>query len=135
MDTLTTRSTTTPVAGEPPKAAPAGLRPGVLQFAIRDKAALHAAYMSFVEGGGLFVPTTRPAQLGDDVFAIVSLPDDPAKLPISGKVCWLTPAGVPGRQQGIGMRFASNEAGEQAKARIEKLLTGAMGSSRATHTL
>jgi len=135
MDTLTTRSTSTMVAGEAAKPAPAGLRPSVLQLAIRDKAALYAAYMSFVEGGGLFVPTTRPAQLGDDVFAIVALPDDSAKLPVPGKVCWVTPAGVPGRQQGIGMRFAPNEAGEQARARIEKLLSGSMGSARATHTL
>lgn len=121
-------STTTAVAD-------AGLRPSVLQLAIRDKAALHAAYMSFVHGGGLFVPTARAAQLGDDVFAIVSLPDDPAKLPVPGKVCWVTPAGVPGRQQGIGMRFATNEAGEQARSRIEKLLSGSLSSTRPTHTL
>jgi type IV pilus assembly protein PilZ len=115
--------------------ADAGLRPSILQLAIRDKAALHAAYMGFVDGGGLFVPTSRAAQLGDDVFAIVSLPDDPAKLPVPGKVCWITPAGVPGRQQGIGMRFATNEAGEQARSRIEKLLSGSLSSTRPTHTL
>jgi type IV pilus assembly protein PilZ len=125
-------ATTTPttIAG-----SDAGLRPSVLQLAIRDKGALHAAYMSFVQGGGLFVPTTRAAQIGDDVFAIVSLLDDPAKLPIPGKVCWITPAGVPGRQQGIGMRFAANEAGEQARLRIEKLLSGSLASTRPTHTI
>ena len=40
-------------AGQP---ARAGARPGVVQLAIREKAALYAAYMPFVEGGGLFVP-------------------------------------------------------------------------------
>ena len=129
-------STPTSQSGPPTAtSADAGLRPSVLQLAIRDKAALHAAYMGFINGGGLFVPTTRSAQLGDDVFAIVSLLDDPAKLPIPGKVCWITPAGVPGRQQGIGMRFAANEAGEQARVRIEKLLTGSLGSTRPTHTI
>jgi type IV pilus assembly protein PilZ len=135
MDTLSARTTPVASASEAPKPPAAGLRPSVLQLAIRDKAALYSAYMGFVEGGGLFVPTTRPAQLGDDVFAIVALPDDSAKLPVPGKVCWVTPAGVPGRQQGIGMRFAANEAGEQARARIEKLLSGTMNSARATHTL
>lgn len=112
-----------------------GLRPSVLQLAIRDKGALHAAYMRWISGGGLFVPTTRAAQLGDDVFAIVTLLGDPAKVPVPGKVCWITPAGVPGRQQGIGMRFAANEAGEQARIRIEKLLTGSLSSTRPTHTI
>lgn len=115
--------------------ADTGLRPSVLQLAIRDKTALHAAYMSWISGGGLFVPTTRAAQLGDDVFAIVTLLDDPAKVPVPGKVCWITPAGVPGRQQGIGMRFAASEAGEQARIRIEKLLTGSLASTRPTHTI
>jgi type IV pilus assembly protein PilZ len=129
-------TTSTSQAAPPPAAMPdAGLRPSILQLAIRDKAALHAAYMGFIDGGGLFVPTNRAAQLGDDVFAIVSLPDDQARLPIPGKVCWITPAGVPGRQQGIGMRFANNEAGEQARMRIEKLLTGSLTSTRPTHTL
>ena len=35
-------------------------RPGVLSLAIKEKAALYAAYMPWVVGGGLFVPTTRP---------------------------------------------------------------------------
>ena len=95
-----------------------GPRPSVIQLSIREKAALYAAYMSFVEGGGLFVPTTRSAQLGDEVYAILTLMDEPAKVPIPGKVCWITPAGVPGRQQGIGIQFARNETGEQARIKI-----------------
>ncbi len=112
-----------------------GLRPSVLQLSIRDKAALYSAYMSHIARGGLFVPTPRAARLGDDVFAIVSLPDDPAKLPIPGKVCWITPSGVPGRPQGIGIQFAANDAGEQARLRIEKILGSALGSDRPTSTL
>lgn len=112
-----------------------GLRPSVLQLSIRDKAALYSAYMSHIARGGLFVPTPRAARLGDDVFAIVSLPDDPAKLPIPGKVCWITPSGVPGRPQGIGIQFAANDAGEQARLRIEKILGSALSSDRPTSTL
>ena len=41
------------------EAGTAGPRPSVIQVSIREKAALYAAYMSFVDGGGLFVPTTH----------------------------------------------------------------------------
>lgn len=110
-------------------------RPSVMSLSIKEKAALYAAYMRFVDGGGLFIPTTRPAHLGDEIYAILTLMDEPNKVPIPGKVCWVTPAGVPGRQQGIGIQFAKNEAGEQARTTIEALLSGALKSARPTHTI
>lgn len=115
--------------------APSVSRPSVMSLSIKEKAALYAAYMRFVDGGGLFIPTTRPAHLGDDIYAIVSLMDEPNKVPIPGKVCWITPAGVPGRQQGIGVQFARNEAGEEARRVIEGMLSGALKSTRPTHTI
>lgn len=118
-----------------PAIGAAGPRPSVMSLAIKEKAALYAAYMRFVDGGGLFIPTTRPAQLGDEVYAIVTLLDDPTKVPVPGKVCWITPPGVPGRQQGIGIQFAKNETGEQARRIIENLLSGALKSARPTHTI
>lgn len=121
------------IPGPPNGAAPP--RPSVMSLAIKEKAALYAAYMRFVDGGGLFIPTTRPAQLGDEVYAIVTLLDDPTKVPVPGKVCWITPPGVPGRQQGIGIQFAKNETGEQARRIIENLLSGALKSARPTHTI
>ncbi len=116
-------------------AGAAGPRPSVMSLAIRDKASLYAAYMSFVDGGGLFIPTTRPARLGDEVYALLTLMDEPGRLPVPGTVCWITPAGVPGRPQGIGVRFASNDAGEQARNRIETLLGGMLKADRPTHTI
>ncbi len=110
-------------------------RPSVLSLSIKEKAALYAAYMPFIKGGGLFVPTARPAKLGDEVFALVGLMDDPNKIPIPGKVVWISPAGTPSRPQGIGIQFAANEAGEQARARIENLIGGALKAARPTHTL
>ena len=112
-----------------------GPRPSVMSLSIKEKAALYASYMRFIDGGGLFVPTTRPAQLGDEIYAILTVMEEPTKIPIPGKICWITPAGVPGRQQGIGIQFAKNEAGEQARARIETLLSGALQSARPTHTI
>ncbi|MCD6734059.1 MAG: PilZ domain-containing protein [Burkholderiaceae bacterium] len=120
-------------ADAPARSAPA--RPGVVQLAIREKAALYAAYMPFIDGGGLFVPTTRSVHLGDELYLILSLMDDPNKLSVTGKVVWITPTGTPGRQQGLGVQFAKDDAGAQARARIENLLGGALKANRPTHTI
>ena len=37
----------------------------VLTLTIQNKSVLHGAYMSFLQNGGLFVPTTRPYRLGE----------------------------------------------------------------------
>lgn len=128
-------ATNTSPGPAPVSADAGGHRPSVLSLTIKEKAALYAAYMPFVKGGGLFVPTTRPAKLGDEIFALVSLLDDPNKLPIPGRIVWITPAGTPGRAQGIGIQFSGNEAGEQARARIENLIGGTLKAARPTHTL
>ena len=64
-----------------PKTAipPAGVaRPGVLSLNIREKAALYAAYMPFLKGGGIFIPTSRSYVLGEDV-TLVSSAEETAK--------------------------------------------------------
>jgi type IV pilus assembly protein PilZ len=111
-------------------------RPSVLSLAIKEKAALYAAYMPFLKNGGMFVPTTKPYKIGDEIYLILSLMDDPNKYPIAGKVAWITPAGANNsKAQGIGVHFPADEAGQRAKLRIEEILGAALRSSRATHTL
>jgi type IV pilus assembly protein PilZ len=114
-------------------AAPA--KPGVLSLAIREKAALFAAYMPFVKGGGLFVPTSRPFKMGEEVFMLLTLLDDPHKLKIVGKVIWLTPQTVNNKPQGMGIQFNDKDGGIEAKKRIETILGAALKSSRPTHTI
>jgi type IV pilus assembly protein PilZ len=116
-------------------AAKVAPRPSVISLSIREKGALYAAYMPFVENGGLFVPTQRPAQLGDDLYVILTLMDDPAKVAIPGKVAWITPAGTTGRQQGIGIQFSRTDASMQARAKIEDLLGSTLKSSRPSNTV
>ena len=82
----------------------AGARPAVLSLSIKEKAALYAAYMPYLKNGGIFVPTTRPYQLGDDVYLILTLLDDSTRIPVAGKVVWVSPAA--GRQQDSGHRRA-----------------------------
>lgn len=111
-------------------------RPSVLSLAIKEKAALYAAYMPFLANGGMFVPTQKAYKLGDEIYLILTLMDDPNKYPIAGKVAWITPAGANNNKaQGIGVHFPSDESGQRARARIEEILGAALRSSRATHTL
>jgi len=111
-------------------------RPGVLSLNIREKAALYAAYMPFLKGGGIFIPTSRVYQLGEEVFMLLSLMDDPQRIAVQGKVVWITPEGVQGnRTQGIGVQFTPDDTGASARATIERLLGETLASNRPTHTM
>ena len=111
-------------------------RPGVLSLNIREKAALYAAYMPYLKGGGIFIPTNRQYQLGEEVFMLLSLMDDPQRIAVQGKVVWVTPDGVQGnRTQGIGVQFTNDDTGASARATIEKILAESLASNRPTHTM
>ncbi len=53
-----------------------GVRQGILSLAIKDKGALYSAYMPYVKGGGIFIPTPKRYSLGDEVFLLLTLMDD-----------------------------------------------------------
>lgn len=111
-------------------------RPSVLSLAIKEKAALFTAYMPFLKNGGIFVPTNKSYKLGDEIYLILTLLDDPNKFPIAGKVAWVTPPGAGNnKSQGIGVHFPDDETGTRLRLRIEELLGAAIRSSRPTHTI
>ncbi len=111
-----------------------GGRNGILSLTIKDKAVLYSAYMPFLSNGGLFVPTNKAYKIGDEVFMLLTLIDEPEKIPIAGKVVWVTPKGAQGnRTAGIGVQFSEQDAA--ANAKIENHLAGALGSDRPTHTM
>ena len=113
-----------------------GSRPSVLSLNITSKSALYAAYMPLLRNGGIFIPTARSYALGDEVFMLLALMEDPSKLPIAGSVVWITPAGAQNsKAQGIGVQFNNDESGVDARRKIEVLLGGVMQSTRPTHTL
>ena len=113
-----------------------GARQGILSLVVKDKAALYNAYMPYIRQGGLFVPTPRRYFIGDEVFLLLTLPDSSERLPVAGKVCWVTPAGAQGnRTAGIGVQFADTAEGENVKGRIETLLAGSLNADKATHTM
>ncbi len=110
-------------------------RQGILSLTIKDKSALYAAYMPFVKNGGLFIPTPKAYQVGDEVFMLLTLMDELEKIPIAGKIVWITPVGAQGnRASGIGVQFSDQDQGT-ARNKIETYLAGALKADRATHTM
>jgi type IV pilus assembly protein PilZ len=107
---------------------------GILSLTIKDKAVLYAAYMPYVNNGGLFIPTNKSYSIGDEVFVLLNLMDEPEKIPVAGKVIWITPKGAQGnRSAGIGIQFADEAS--IALHKIETHLAGMVESERPTHTM
>jgi type IV pilus assembly protein PilZ len=123
-------------AANPAAHSAASARPSVIQLAIKEKAALYAAYIPLFADGGLFIPSTRDYKLGDDVYVLLSLPDDPQRYPVAGKVAWVTPPrAAANRTQGVGVRFPSDEKSRMLKIKIEEILGGHLASERPTQTI
>lgn len=111
-----------------------GASNGILSLTIKDKAVLYAAYMPFLEHGGLFIPTGKTYSLGDEVFMLLNLMEEVEKIPVAGKVVWLTPKGAQGnRAAGIGVQFSNMD--DTASKKIETYLAGSLDSDRPTHTM
>jgi len=125
-----------PAIGAMPNGVGGGGRPAVLSLSIKEKAALYAAYMPYLKNGGIFVPTNRPYNIGDEVYLILTLLEDPTRLPVAGKVVWISPSGGgASKTPGIGVHFPADESGIMARRRIEDALGAALRSSRPTHTI
>jgi type IV pilus assembly protein PilZ len=112
-------------------------RPSVMQLMFREKAALYAAYIPILAHGGVFVPTTRDYKLGDDIYLLLTLPDDPQRYPVAGKVAWVTPRNAAGgRTQGVGVCFPKDEKTNLLKLKIEEVLGATqMQSAKPTQTI
>lgn len=110
-------------------------RQGVISLAIKDKAMLHASYMPFVKSGGIFIPTEKPFELGDEVFLLLTLMDDPERFAITGKVVWINYRTTPGgRQMGVGVQFGGME-GANLQKKIDALLAGYLRADQPTNTM
>ncbi len=110
-------------------------RQGILSLTIKDKNALYAAYMPFVTNGGLFIPTSRQYEIGEEVFMLLNLMEETERLPVAGNIVWITPAGAEGyRATGVGVQFSDQDAG-MARNKIENYLAGALELDKPTHTM
>jgi type IV pilus assembly protein PilZ len=115
--------------------AEAASRQGILTISIKDKSALYAAYMPFVINGGLFIPTNRDYEMGQEIFLLLNLMDEAERLPIVGKIIWKTPPRSGSyKSSGIGVQFTDQD-GIIARNKIETYLAGALSSDRSTYTM
>lgn len=107
---------------------------GMLTLSIRDLGILYSHYMPFIRNGGLFIPTQRAYNLGDEIFVLLQLMNEPERIPVVGKVILLTPLlAEHQRSQGVGIQFDAEE-GQLIRARIETYLAGYEGSAQPTQT-
>ena len=110
-------------------------RHGILTVSIKDKSALYAAYMPFIINGGLFIPTNRDYEMGQEVFLLLNLMEETERLPIAGKVIWKTPPRSGSyKSSGVGVQFSDQDGGK-ARNKIETYLAGALESDRSTYTM
>ena len=112
------------------------IRPSVVSLNISSKSALYASYMPMIRHGGLFIPTSKEYKLGDQVYMLLQIMNEPNKFPVAGQVIWITPAHAQGgKAQGVGVQFSDDDAGRNLKSVIERILGPHLGSTRATHTI
>ena len=120
---------TKPLSGPAP-------RPSIVQLVIKEKSDLYAAYIPLFKEGGIFVSTHLDYKLGDDIYLLLTLPEETQRHPVTGKVAWITPAHAAGNQpQGIGLTFPLDEKSRLLKARIEEILGAHLASNRPTSTI
>lgn len=111
-------------------------RQGILSLAIKDKGSLYSAYISFMEGGGIFIPTNKDYHLGNEVFILLTLMDETEKMPVVGHVAWINPKGASTHVvPGIGVQFQQDNDGKAVRNKIEAYLGGSLKSDRMTHTM
>ena len=136
MSEPSSRSPAAAGASAATSASAAMARPSVIQLVFRETGALYAAYMPLFAEGGLFVPTTREYKLGEDIYLLLSLPEDPQRYPVAGKVGWITPANASGgRTQGVGVKFPTDEKTRALKQKIEETLGTMLSSAKPTQTI
>jgi len=111
-----------------------GVRNGILNLTLRDQVDLYACYMPFINNGGLFIPTRRFYVLGDEVFLLLDLMGEPEKIPLTGKVVWVSPKGLGGnRRQGVGIQL--DDSHSQLIGKIETYLAGMLTAKTPTYTM
>ena len=109
---------------------------GLLSLQIKDKRELYSAYMPYVKGGAIFVPTPKRYHLGDEVFLMVSFLEDKSRLPVVGKVVGVSPMGqMGGRRPGVGVQLSDAAENNEIRHKIETLLAGMLDSDNPTHTM
>ena len=121
-----------------PNAAAESAPSRVLQLRLESKPVIYASYMSFLEYGGVFLPTDDKFEMGEEILLVLELVGlgKTEKIFIKTNVCWINAnPSASGRPKGIGLAFGSDESGLKAKTIFENILSGLLHNERPTYTL
>ena len=90
----------------------------LLQLEIQNKVFLHSHYMPFIKDGGIFIPTEQEFHFEQQVVMLLRFIDKGKKLPISGRVVWISPKSGRGSSvtPGVGLQFAGDNRKDIQKA-------------------
>mgnify|MGYP000962323408 CR=1 FL=1 len=101
------------------------LKQGVIKINIDDLKDLYQYYMPYVDGCGIFVPTTEAYNLEQEVFVFLKLPGDLGKFAASGRFVWLNPPKKASRRiPGVGVQLRGKEA-----PRIREIIEAGLGKA------
>ncbi|EIJ41269.1 Tfp pilus assembly protein PilZ [Beggiatoa alba B18LD] len=107
----------------------------MLTLHVKDELTLYNSYLPFLKRGGLFFPTDKKYELGEEVFLKLTLLNDEGTTPVAGKVAWINPKGAPGgRPAGIGVHFNEMDNGK-TRERIEQAIVAMLKSEKPTYTM
>ena len=107
---------------------------GLIQANISDRATLQASYMPYIQGGGLFIASKQAVKMGEEVFVLASRPNQSQKIPLTGKVIWISYKHTGLKPQGFAIQLAG-EKGNYYRMEAEKFLAGSMSSDLPSFTM
>lgn len=111
------------------------VRSPVIPFVIKDKNSLYASYMPFLQEGGLFIATQHHYTMGQEVLVLLTLMDEPEKIPLIGQVIWKTPSNASHHYMaGIGLQFNQHDSAI-IRSKIEFYLNDFSATQDLTYTL
>ncbi|MDR3476503.1 MAG: PilZ domain-containing protein [Gammaproteobacteria bacterium] len=105
----------------------------VIPYEIKDPLELNLAFIPFIMGGGLFIPSFDSYALGELLSVDLQLPGKVEVLRIEGKVVWITPSNALHHVlPGIGIQFIGSNA-QSVKSKIEAHLDKSMQAGGYTY--
>jgi len=94
--------------------------PGFYSLVLEDADSLSAAWLPFLEPGGLFVATRREHFPGEEVVLLVHLADG-EKRSVAGSIAWIGADDLPGQRPGAGVAL-DGEDGQALAETIRRIV-------------
>ncbi|MCH9770232.1 MAG: PilZ domain-containing protein [Gammaproteobacteria bacterium] len=96
---------------------------------------LYRAYMPFVAGGGIFIPTDQIFELNQEVKVELSIPEG-ENFTFTGNVIWISPKKmlVESTRTGVGIKLEDEQA-NKIRAAIEAAINEFLKGDQPTDTL